>query len=121
MAEKKFASWYRKKSEARQRSCFNHPRGIWTALPVLSVLPKAFVLLVLPILTGCSSCGGMDKLDFQSRKDALKVYRDYLEKVQKTDRTNTAGYGTLLREWKELNDTVYHYLANDSVFTKYHN
>ena len=121
MAEKKFASWYRKKSEARQRFCFNHPRGIWTALPVLSVLPKAFVLLVLPILTGCSSCGGMDKLDFQSRKDALKVYRDYLEKVQKTGRTNTAGYGTLLREWKELNDTVYHYLANDSVFTKYHN
>ena len=72
-------------------------------------------------MTGCSSCGGKDILDFRSREDALKVYKDYLAKVRKTDHTNTAGFSTLLREWKELNDTVYRYLAKDSVFTKYHN
>ena len=121
MAESKFASWMRRKTEEHECSQQRHSRGVWTALPVLSVLPILSLLLVLPILMGCSSCGGKDTLDFQSREDALKVYKDYLVKVRKTDRTNTAGFSTMLREWKELNDTVYRYLAKDSVFTKYHN
>ena len=121
MAESKFASWMRKKTEARQRSCGRPTRSVWTALPVLSVLPVLSLLLVLPILTGCTSCGSKDTLDFRSREDALKVYKDYLVKVRKTERTNTSGFSTLLREWKELNDTVVRYLAKDSVFIKYHN
>lgn len=121
MAESKFASLMRRKTEEHDCSQQRHSRGVWTALPVLSVLPILSLLLVLPILTGCSSCGGKDILDFRSREDALKVYKDYLVKVRKTDHTNTAGFSTLLREWKELNDTVYRYLAKDSVFTKYHN
>ncbi|MCI7400310.1 MAG: hypothetical protein MSH57_07955, partial [Prevotella sp.] len=71
----------RRKTEEHECSQQRHSRGVWTALPVLSVLPILSLLLVLPILMGCSSCGGKDTLDFQSREDALKVYKDYLVKV----------------------------------------
>ena len=50
MAESKFASWMRRKTEEHECSQQRHSRGVWTALPVLSVLPILSLLLVLPIL-----------------------------------------------------------------------
>ena len=111
----------RRKSRQSGSQMYHGGNTVWTVLPINMVFLLLLVLPILPIFTGCSSCGGRDKLDFQSREDALKVYHDFLVTVRKTDRTNTAGFGMMLREWKELNDTVYRYLAKDSVFTKYHN
>ncbi len=85
------------------------------ALPILTAL------LVLLIFSSCSSCSGEGKYNFQNRQDALSEYHKYLLKVRAVAHTNTNDFGETLCEWHEINDTVYRFLKNDSVFVKHHN
>ena len=85
------------------------------------ILPILTILLVLPIFSSCSSCSGEGKYDFHTRKDALAEYHKYLSKVRAIVHTNTNDFGETLCEWHELNDTVYRFLKQDSVFSKHHN
>ena len=88
---------------------------------VLPILPLLSLLLVLPILIGCASCSSGGVYDFRSRKEALDKYHAYLHKVRSVAYSNTKEFGETLREWQEVSDTVYKYLAKDSVFIRHHN
>ena len=87
------------------------------------VLPTLLLCLVLLIFTICiwQPWADKDEYNFKSKAEALSTYRQYLHEVLETERTNTDDFGTLLKKWKEVNDTVQKYLAKDSVFTVYHN
>ena len=85
---------------------------------VLSVLPIFFVLLVLLTMPSCSS---RDPYDFKDTADAISCYRAYLSDVKSIQVSNTNDFTKELRKWKEVNDTVYHFLVKDSAFTKPHN
>ena len=65
---------------------------------------------------GCTTCSSGGEYDFRSRKEALDKYHGYLQKVRGIAHTNTKEFGETLREWHEVSDTVYKYLAKDSVF-----
>ena len=81
--------------------CFNLP--VWLT---------TFILLV------CSSCSDDDKLDFKSPDDALMAYQEYLNSVKAVAKSNTNEFCKELNNWKEMADTVYHYLMKDSTFIK---
>lgn len=100
----------REKNKDRLASIFSN-----MALPILTAL------LVLLIFSSCSSCSGEGKYNFQNRQDALSEYHKYLLKVRAIAHTNTNDFGETLCEWHEINDTVYRFLKNDSVFVKHHN
>lgn len=85
------------------------------------VLPLFSVLLILLVFSSCSSCSGGGKYDFQTRQDALNEYHQYLWKVRSISHSNTKDFGGTLCEWHEISDTVYKFLAKDSVFIKHHN
>ena len=85
------------------------------------VLPLFSVLLILLVFSSCSSCSGGGKYDFRTRHDAINEYHQYLRKVRSISHSNTKDFGETLCEWHEINDTVYKFLANDSVFSKHHN
>ena len=85
------------------------------------VLPIFSVLLILLVFSSCSSCSGGGKYDFRTRQDAINEYHKYLQKVRSINLSNTKDFGETLCEWHEINDTVYKFLANDSVFNKHHN
>lgn len=87
----------------------------------LLVLPILLVLLVLMAFSSCSSCTGGGKYSFKTRREALREYDRYLEKVRSITHTNTKDFGEILCEWHEIGDTVYKFLVNDSVFSKHHN
>lgn len=92
----------RKKSlSSKHDRCFNLP--VWLT---------AFILLV------CSSCSDDDKLDFKSPDDALMAYQEYLNSVKGVTKSNTKEFCKELNNWKEMADTVYHYLMKDSTFIK---
>lgn len=82
------------------------------------VLPLFSVLL---IFSGCSSCSGGGKYDFRTRQDAINEFHQYLLKVRSISHSNTKDFGETLCEWHEISDTVYKFLAKDSVFIKHHN
>ena len=84
-------------------------------------LPILSVLLVLTVFSVCSSCTDEGKYNFRTRQDALTEYGNYLKKVRAITHTNTKDFGETLHEWHEISDTVYKFLANDSVFSKHHN
>lgn len=84
-------------------------------------LPILSVLLVLTVFSVCSSCTDDGKYNFSTRQDALTEYGNYLKKVRAITHTNTKDFGETLHEWHEISDTVYKFLANDSVFSKHHN
>ena len=65
-----------------------------------------------------SSCSSDDKLDFRSSNDALRAYQDYLSSVKKTKICNTSSFCKEIKVWKEISDTVYHFLMKDSTFIK---
>lgn len=85
------------------------------------VLPLFSVLLILLVFSSCSSCSGERKYDFRTRQDALNEYHQYLCKVRSISHSNTKDFGETLCEWHEISDTVYKFLAKDSVFIKHHN
>lgn len=78
----------------------------------LPLLLTAFILLV------CSSCSDDDKLDFKSPEDALMAYQEYLNSIKVVTKSNTNEFCKELNNWKEIADTVYHYLMKDSTFIK---
>ena len=65
-----------------------------------------------------SSCSSDDKLDFRSSNDALRAYQDYLSSVKETKTCNTSSFCKEIKVWKEISDTVYHFLMKDSTFIK---
>ena len=85
---------------------------------VFSVLPIFFVLLVLLILPSCS---GNDPYDFKDANAAITCYSQYLSEVKNIKTSNTSDFTKELCRWKEVNDTVYHFLLKDSAFSKPHN
>ena len=89
-----------------------------TILPIFSVLLILLILLVLPIFTSCTSCCSKDKYDFSSAQDAMAAYKVYLSYLRQVKTTNTDNFIVQLKEWKEINDTIYRYLRKDSVFKK---
>ena len=78
----------------------------------LSVWLAALILFI------CSSCSDDDKLDFKSPDNALLAYQEYLNSVKGISKSNTKEFCKELKEWKEIADTVYHYLMKDSTFIK---
>ena len=78
----------------------------------LPLLLTAFILFV------CSSCSDNDKLDFKSPEDALMAYQEYLNSIKVVTKSNTNEFCKELNNWKEMADTVYHYLMKDSTFIK---
>lgn len=85
------------------------------------VLPLFSVLLILLVFSSCSSCSGGGKYDFRTRQDAINEFHQYLLKVRSISHSNTKDFGETLCEWHEISDTVYKFLAKDSVFIKHHN
>lgn len=65
-----------------------------------------------------SSCSSDDKLDFRSSNDALRAYQDYLSSVKETKICNTSSFCKEIKVWKDISDTVYHFLMKDSTFIK---
>lgn len=86
-----------------------------TILPLLPVFPVFTLLMIL------SGCGKQDKYHFTDSNSAVATYRSYLNKVKATKTTDTKEFTAALKEWKEVNDTVYKFLVKDSAFVKYHN
>jgi hypothetical protein len=70
------------------------------------------------VLFLCSSCSGGDKLNFKSHEDALTAYQDYLNTVKNIKSANTNSFCKEIKDWKNISDTVYHYLMKDSTFVR---
>ena len=85
---------------------------IFTRLPILPVLTIVVLL---------SACNKPDKYQFDTSRSAVETYRGFLSKMKATKTSNTKEFATSLKEWKEVNDTVYKFLVGDSAFIKYHN
>ena len=92
-----------------RKNTFSSKHDICFKLPLLLT---AFILLV------CSSCSDDDKLDFKSPDDALMAYQEYLNSIKVVTKSNTNEFCKELNNWKEIADTVYHYLMKDSTFIK---
>ena len=88
---------------------------IFTVLPILPILP------VLTIVVLLSACNKPDKYHFDTSRGAVETYRGFLIKMKATKTSNTKEFVVSLKEWKEVNDTVYKFLVGDSAFIKYHN
>lgn len=87
-------------------------------LDMVFVLPILSVLLCLPVLTGCSSCSNSGEYDFKTSDNALASYQGYLTNVRDMKTINTNDFCKEINHWKEYTDTVYKFLAKDSVFIK---
>ena len=85
---------------------------IFTVLPILSILTFSVLL---------SACNKDDKYQFTTSRSAVETYRAFLSKIKSVRTSNTKEYVASLKEWKEVNDTVYKFLVADSAFVKYHN
>ena len=85
---------------------------IFTVLPILPVLTIVVLL---------SACNKHDKYQFDTSRSAVETYRGFLSKLKATKTSNTKEFAASLKEWKEVNDTVYKFLVKDSAFVKYHN
>ena len=68
-----------------------------------------------------SACNKDDKYQFTTSRSAVETYRAFLSKIKSVRTSNTKEYVASLKEWKEVNDTVYKFLVADSAFVKYHN
>ena len=80
-----------------------------------TLLPVLLVWMVLPV---CLSCSDKDKLNFTSPNDALDAYQSFLAEMKAIKTSNTINFCKDANRWKEMSDTVYHYLMKDSVFLK---
>lgn len=85
---------------------------------IFTVLP---ILPVLTIIVLLSACNKPDKYQFDTSRGAVEAYRGFLSKMKATKTSNTKEFAASLKEWKEVNDTVYKFLVGDSAFIKYHN
>lgn len=85
---------------------------IFTVLPILPVLTLVVIL---------SACNKPDKYQFDTSRSAVETYRGFLSKMKATKTSSTKEFAASLKEWKEVNDTVYKFLVGDSAFIKYHN
>ncbi len=101
-----------RKNQSKQPFCQSI---VNTILPILPVLP----ILTISILL--SSCKKQDKYNFSDNHSAVETYRSFLSKTKATKTSNTKDFIASLKEWKEVNDTVYKFLVKDSAFVKYHN
>ena len=63
-------------------------------------------MAVAIIITGCSR----DAYEFKDAAGAIAVYRDYLHEVRDSKTSNTKDFTEQLCKWREVNDTVWHYL-----------
>lgn len=72
------------------------------------------VAVVCAVIFCCRNCGD-DKYDFHSSDQALNLYQAYLDKVRMVKYTNTKEFCSLVAEWKETNDTVYHYILKENA------
>ena len=75
----------------------------------------------MTIIVLLSACNKPDKYQFDTSRGAVETYRGFLSKLKATKTSNTKEFVVSLKEWKEVNDTVYKFLVGDSAFIKYHN
>ena len=75
----------------------------------------------MTIVVLLSACNKPDKYHFDTSRGAVETYRGFLIKMKATKTSNTKEFVVSLKEWKEVNDTVYKFLVGDSAFIKYHN
>ena len=84
---------------------------------------KITMKLLLPMLAILSimlSCSSADEYDFKSNDDAIKTYQSLLHTMQGTKTTNSKDFCNKVNQWKEMTDTIYHFLAKDSTLAKNH-
>ena len=82
------------------------------------------ILRALPLLAltaFCLSCSSSGKYDFKNGDDAITAYRDYLVEVRNLKTSNTKDFTSELCHWRELNDTVWHYLQTQQEYLDAHN
>lgn len=78
------------------------------------------VLLVLSVLSMLLSCSGKDEYDFDGDESAINTYHSYLKSIKDVKTSNTNDFCARVNKWKEITDTVYHFLAKDSAIIKNH-
>ena len=82
------------------------------------------ILRAMPLLAltaFCLSCSSSGKYDFKNGDDAITAYRDYLVEVRNLKTSNTKDFTSELCHWRELNDTVWHYLQTQQEYLDAHN
>lgn len=89
----------------------DRPVSVWKIATVFVCIAVAIGIVIFC----CYRCGGDDKYDFKSSDHALDVYQQYLEKVRTVKFTNTKDFCSLVAEWKETNDTVYHFILKENA------
>ena len=81
------------------------------------------ILRAMPLLAltaFCLSCSSSGKYDFKNGDDAITAYRDYLVEVRNLKTSNTKDFTSELCHWRELNDTVWHYLQTQQEYLDAH-
>ena len=65
----------------------------------------------------CFSCSTISNdYDFKSSDEALDCYRAEREKIHSLGECNASQLLAVVNEWKEISDTVYHYIERDPAF-----
>ena len=112
----------RKKKYHSKEKCLGNIE--FTVLSIFSVYSILLILLIfflfLGLLSSCKSKNNSN-FDFTNSEDAVLSYRCFLQDIKNTKTTNADDYLHKILNWREINDTVYNFLAKDSVFAKYHN
>ena len=75
-----------------------------------------FICVCVILFFSFRSCSSAE-YDFRSSSDAIKCYREYLAKIQKTKIADGKAFCDEVNKWQEVRDTVRRYLiVNDSTF-----
>jgi len=69
---------------------------------------KSLPLLALMAVLG--SCTDSGNYNFKNGDEAISVYQQYLHDVRDLQTSNTKDFTAQLCKWREVNDTVWHYL-----------
>lgn len=78
---------------------------------------SSFILTtLLSVLLMVSSCSNSSRFNFESSEAALAFYRDYHKDLQNKKQLPSTQLLSVMEDWKELSDTVYHFLQKDPAF-----
>ena len=102
----------------QNRLCFHHGYDLSSCNNIALKFLRLFALSLISL--SLLSCSSDEPYDFDDAADAIDAYRDYLRTVRDISSSNTDGFIKELQRWKEVNDTVYRFLVNDSAFSKPH-